>query len=149
MALSYIGPTIWSKTPDMLKRTNNLNTFKNNLKEHYLKELKHSSSLALYLENNSLQPSLLLVYTLFLNRHYSTFDEGPQCKYKQFYACIVLSCHQRKCYVFVNFDNTTFFDILLVLFTLLIFNLVFNHFFVIFHIFFGKCTLSYIKYLLI
>ena len=40
MALSYIGPTIWSKIPDTLKRTKNLNTFKHNLKEHYLKELK-------------------------------------------------------------------------------------------------------------
>ena len=44
MTLSYIGPTIWSKTPDMLKRTNNLNTFKHNLKEHYLKEHKNSNS---------------------------------------------------------------------------------------------------------
>ena len=37
MALSYIVPTIWRKTPDMLKRTNSLNRFKHNLKEHYLK----------------------------------------------------------------------------------------------------------------
>ena len=43
MVLSYIGPTIWSKTPDTLKRTKNLNTFKHNLKEHYLKELKNSN----------------------------------------------------------------------------------------------------------
>ena len=43
MALSYIGPTIWSKTPDTLKRTKNLYTFKHNLKEHYLKELKNSN----------------------------------------------------------------------------------------------------------
>ena len=39
IVLSYIGPTIWNKTPDLLKRTNNLNSFKHNLKEHYLKEL--------------------------------------------------------------------------------------------------------------
>ena len=39
-----IDPTIWSKTPDMLKQTKNLNTFKHNLKEHYLKELKNSNS---------------------------------------------------------------------------------------------------------
>ena len=39
IVLSYIGPTIWNKTPDLLKRTNNLNTFKHNLKEYYLKEL--------------------------------------------------------------------------------------------------------------
>ena len=44
MVLSYIGPTIWSKTPDTLKRTKNLHTFKHNLKEHYLKELKNSNS---------------------------------------------------------------------------------------------------------
>ena len=43
MALSYIGPIIWSKTPDMLKGTNNLNTFKHSLKEHYLKEIKNSN----------------------------------------------------------------------------------------------------------
>ena len=39
IVLSYIGPTIWNKTPDLLKRINNLNTFKHNLKEQYLKEL--------------------------------------------------------------------------------------------------------------
>ena len=43
MALSYIGPTIWSKTLDTLKRTKYLNTFKHNLKEHYSKELKNSN----------------------------------------------------------------------------------------------------------
>ena len=43
-ALSYIGPAIWRKTPDTLKQIKNLNTFKHNLKEHYLKELKNSNS---------------------------------------------------------------------------------------------------------
>ena len=28
MALCYIGPTIWSETPDMLKQTKSLNMFK-------------------------------------------------------------------------------------------------------------------------
>ena len=28
LALSYIGPTFWNKTPGTLKRTKNLNTFK-------------------------------------------------------------------------------------------------------------------------
>ena len=32
LALSYIGPTFWNKTPDTLKRTKNLNNFKHNLK---------------------------------------------------------------------------------------------------------------------
>ena len=43
MALSYIGATIWSKTPDTLKQKENLNTFKHNLKKH-LKELKNYNS---------------------------------------------------------------------------------------------------------
>ena len=41
MALSYISSTIWSKTLDTLKQTKNLNMFKHNLKEQYLKELKN------------------------------------------------------------------------------------------------------------
>ena len=64
-----------------------------------------------------------------------------QCKYKQFDVCIVLSCHQLKCYIFVTIDECNLFDILLLLFTFLIFNLIFNHFFVICHIFFGKSLL--------
>ena len=49
MALSYIGPTIWSKTLDTLKPTKSLNTFKYNLKEKYLKELKNSNSRQLFI----------------------------------------------------------------------------------------------------
>ena len=49
MALSYIGPIIWSKTPDTLKRTKNLKTFKHDLKEHYLKELKNFNSRQLFI----------------------------------------------------------------------------------------------------
>ena len=36
MASSYIGPIIWIKTLDTLKRTKILNTFKHDLKEHYI-----------------------------------------------------------------------------------------------------------------
>ena len=43
IALYYIVLTIRSKTPDMLKRRKNLNTFKSNLKEHYLKKDKNSN----------------------------------------------------------------------------------------------------------
>ena len=52
--------------------------------------------------------------------------------------------HQQKCYIFASFDEYNLFDILLLLFTFLIFNLVFNHFFVIFHIFLGKYTPLYL-----
>ena len=34
-ALSFIGPALWNKVPDEIKRTTNLNEFKHNLKKHY------------------------------------------------------------------------------------------------------------------
>ena len=37
--LSFIGLALWNKVPKKVKRTTNLNTFKHNLKKHYLKEL--------------------------------------------------------------------------------------------------------------
>ena len=40
LALSYIGPTFLNKTPDTLRCTKNLNTFKHNLKKYFLNELK-------------------------------------------------------------------------------------------------------------
>ena len=43
-ALSYIGPTFWNKTPDTLKPSNNLNTFKHNFKKNILKKLKNSNN---------------------------------------------------------------------------------------------------------
>ena len=39
-ALSFIGPSIWNKTPEVLKKTNSINTFKHNLKKYYLTQLK-------------------------------------------------------------------------------------------------------------
>ena len=38
-ALSFIGPGLWNKIPEEIKKTTNLNTFKHNLKKYYLKEL--------------------------------------------------------------------------------------------------------------
>ena len=35
-AISYICPSIWNSSPDLIKRANSLNTFKNNVKKHYL-----------------------------------------------------------------------------------------------------------------
>ena len=35
-AISYIGPFIWNSLPDSIKRVNSLNTFKHNVKKHYL-----------------------------------------------------------------------------------------------------------------
>ena len=40
--LFYIGPTFWKQTPDTLKNSNKLNTFKHNFKNYFLKELKNS-----------------------------------------------------------------------------------------------------------
>ena len=39
--LFYIGSTFRNKTPDRVKRTGNLNAFKQNLKKHFLNELKN------------------------------------------------------------------------------------------------------------
>ena len=38
-ALSSIGPTLWNKVPEEVKRTINLNAFKVNLKKYYVKDL--------------------------------------------------------------------------------------------------------------
>ena len=35
-AISYIGPSILNSLPDSIKRANSLNTFKHNVKKHYL-----------------------------------------------------------------------------------------------------------------
>ena len=65
-------------------------------------------------------------------------------KYKQFYACLVLCLHHHKCYIFVNIDEynlrTSF-----CYYLRFYFDLVFNQFFGIFHIFFGKYMLAYLS----
>ena len=38
-ALSFIGPALWNKVHEEMKRTTKLNAFKHNLKKHYLKEI--------------------------------------------------------------------------------------------------------------
>ena len=35
--LSYIGPAIWNRIPEILKKTKNMNTFKHKMKHYYLK----------------------------------------------------------------------------------------------------------------
>ena len=34
--ISYIGPSIWNNLPDSIKKANSLNTFKHNIRKHYL-----------------------------------------------------------------------------------------------------------------
>lgn len=43
MSFVSIGPTIWNKMPEEIKRTTNLFTFKHNLKKYYLKEIGKSN----------------------------------------------------------------------------------------------------------
>ena len=38
-ALSFIGPLFWYQIPETLKKTDNLNTFKQNLKKHFFSEM--------------------------------------------------------------------------------------------------------------
>ena len=42
--LSYIGPSLWNKLPPIYKRKNNLNTFKHDLKNKFLDDLKTNES---------------------------------------------------------------------------------------------------------
>ena len=39
--LSYIGPAIWNRIPEILKKTKNLNTFKHKIKDYYLNDLSN------------------------------------------------------------------------------------------------------------
>ena len=41
-AIYYIGPPIWNSFPDLMKRANSLNTFKHNVKKHYLTWITHT-----------------------------------------------------------------------------------------------------------
>ena len=53
LALLYIGSTFWNKTPDTLKHTKNLITFKHNLRKYFLNELKNcDNSFYIYLVLN-------------------------------------------------------------------------------------------------
>ena len=122
MALTYIGPTIWSKIADTLKRTKKFNMFKHSLKEHYLKGLKSSDFRQLFILETKVCNILLFQCLFNCSRYFFTFVQEPQQKYKQFDACIVLSCHQQKCCIFVNIAEYNLFDILLLSFTVLIFN---------------------------
>ena len=38
-ALPFIGPSFWNQIPEKLKKTNNLNTFKHNLKKHFFNQM--------------------------------------------------------------------------------------------------------------
>ena len=38
-ALSFIDPSFWNQIPETLKKTDNLNTFKHNLKKHFLNQM--------------------------------------------------------------------------------------------------------------
>ena len=37
--LSYIGPAIWNRIPEIMKKTRNLNAFKHKMKHYYLSDL--------------------------------------------------------------------------------------------------------------
>ena len=37
--LSFIGPLFWNQIPETLKKTDNLNTFKHNLKKHFFNQM--------------------------------------------------------------------------------------------------------------
>ena len=41
--LSYIGPAIWNRIPEIIKKTRNLNTFKHKMKHYYLNDFSNPS----------------------------------------------------------------------------------------------------------
>ena len=43
-ALSYVGPSLWNNFNKTLKTSTSLNTFKYNIKQHYINELKKKES---------------------------------------------------------------------------------------------------------
>ena len=46
---SYIGPIIWINLPNFLKTTDNLNTYKHTIKEHFFPLLKKRQTIYIYL----------------------------------------------------------------------------------------------------
>ena len=38
-AKSFFGPSVWIKIPETLKKTNNLSTFKHNLKKRFFNQM--------------------------------------------------------------------------------------------------------------
>ena len=79
MASSYIGQTIWRENPETLQRAKNLETLKQKLKEHYLKELKNYISLFFTLRPLFLSKITVckiffpLIYTDFVHTYFSHF----------------------------------------------------------------------------
>ena len=35
-AISFVGPSLWNRLPELIKKTDNLNTFKHNVKSYFL-----------------------------------------------------------------------------------------------------------------
>ena len=117
MALSYIGPTIWSKTPETLKQTKYLNTFKHTLTikcqccPHIettqlictANQLTGFYMRATLARTNFFSLQLFSSFQVYSTFHLgdksfqyfftliSTFAEGPQCQHKQFYPVICRS----------------------------------------------------------
>ena len=60
-ALPFIGQSIWNETPEVLKKTNRINTLKHNLKKYYLTQLK-------WAENK-----LLSYYHNYYNYHFANY----------------------------------------------------------------------------
>ena len=48
-AISYIVPSIWNSWPDSIKRANILNTFKHNVKNHYLFWITHDMFMCMFI----------------------------------------------------------------------------------------------------
>ena len=97
--LPYIGPAIWSRIPEIIKKTRNLNTFKHKMKHYYLNDLSNPNlwnvgrfDYALAIIKNI----FIFVQEIFPHPFFFLFhsDWGTTMKIRLF-ACSVLSLPYR------------------------------------------------------
>ena len=83
-SLSYIGPAIWNRIPEIFKKTRNLNTFKHKMKHYYLNDLSNPNlwnvgrfdyalaiikNIFLFIKQIFLNPFFLFPTSLWLKDH--------------------------------------------------------------------------------
>ena len=76
--ISYIAPIIWNNLPDSLKTTDNLNTYKHKVKEHFFTEWEtrqtiHIAIFKLFILMHKHSSFLLLLLLLSLLHYYSNY----------------------------------------------------------------------------
>ena len=50
-SLSYVAPSIWNKSPDFLKTTDNVNTYKHRVKKHFFQRMNNEENISIAISN--------------------------------------------------------------------------------------------------